>query len=125
MTAYVHTDDFTWNINASVGKLGRNSDIADVSYVQWYYTLDAESPLTDADRRAIYQKVRVTGTCTGKDDDPLVQAILSHQKGLKHPIIDGRIDPAPGHAGNVKVGDKTLFVFRLGARLAHMFPQYW
>lgn len=126
MKAYVHAGDFTWDLDASVGKHGQNSNPADVSYIQWYYTLAAEHPLTPPERKQVYQQVKVTGSCSGRDDDPLVQAILIHQRTLKHPVIDGRIDPAPGHAGNIKIGDNLAhFVFRLSARLADMFPQFW
>jgi len=113
---------FQWNLDCSVGKGGANSLACDVSYIQWYYTLAAVHPLTPPDRRAIYQKVRVSGTCRGTDDDPLVAAIFAHQRALSHPQVDGRISVAQGSG---KVGESAFFVFRLGARFANMFPLVW
>jgi hypothetical protein len=126
MKAYVHGPLFMWNLSISVGKLAQNSDATVVSYIQWYYTLAAEHPDTPTERKQVYRNVRVTGSCSGRDDDPLVQSILIHQRDLNHPIVDGRINPAPGFSGDVRIGnDKALFVVRLGARLATMFPQRW
>lgn len=113
---------FHWNIDCAVGKGGANSNIEDISYIQWYYTLAARSGVIDPARAAIYSRVKVTGTCRGTDDDPLVAAITAHQKFLQHPIVDGRISVA--HGSN-KVGTKAFFIFRLGARLADMFPREW
>jgi hypothetical protein len=45
-----------------------------------------------------------------------------HQQALSHPDVDGRIGVARGEG---KVGDKTFFALRLGARLADMFPDAW
>ena len=111
-----------WNLDKSVGKGASNSSREDVTYIQWYYTLAAESPLIDRARAAIYAQVRITGTCTGRDDDPLVKAIIAHQTFLRHPVIDGRVSVAHG---NGKVGSNAFFVFRLGARLADMYPNEW
>lgn len=114
--------DITWNLDASVGRGGQNSNRTDVSFVQWYYTLAAESALTPQDRREIYRAVKVTGSCRGTDDDPLVRAILAHQRALNHPVVDGRVSVArPG----VKVGENAFFILRLCARYAHMFPQQY
>jgi hypothetical protein len=93
-----------------------------VSYIQWYYTLAAVQPNTPPNRKAVYAQVIVTGTCRGTTDDPLVQAILTHQTALKHPYIDGKISVAMGDG---KVGQLAYFVFRLGARLSNMYPQAW
>ncbi len=113
---------FQWTVDCSVGKGGSNSLITDVSYIQWYYTLAAEHPLTPDDRKKIYRQVRITGACRGTDDDPLVAAIFAHQRALNHPEIDGRISIAHGSG---KVGAAAFFVLRLGARFANMFPNQW
>lgn len=113
---------FQWNLDCSVGKGGQNSLAPDVSYIQWYYTLAAEHPLTPQDRKAVYAKVSITGTCRGTDDDPLVRAITVHQTALSHPMIDGRISVATGDG---KVGPRAFFILRLGARLADMYPNIW
>ena len=122
MTPCLHCGDFMWNIDTSVGKGGANSSRCDVSYIQWYYTLAAAHPLTPEERKAVYRNVKVTGTCRGDDSDPLVAAIFTHQKHLKHPVIDGRISVAHGTG---KVGENAFFVYRLGARLADMYPNVW
>ena len=113
---------FQWNIDCSVGKGGTNNLACDVSYLQWYYTLAAEHPLTPEDRKAIYRKVQVIGVCRGTDDDPLVAAIFAHQRALNHPQIDGRISVAYGSG---KIGAAAFFILRLGARLANMYPNVW
>jgi hypothetical protein len=111
-----------WNLEHSVGKGGQNSSAVDTSYIQWYYTLAAKNVLTVPDRRAIYGRVKVTGICSGQDGDPLVDAIIAHQRGISHPVIDGRISVAHGTG---KIGLKAFFVLRLGARLAYMYPRLW
>jgi hypothetical protein len=127
MKPYLHDNiTFMWNLDASVGKAAANSNIADVSYLQWYYTLAADFPDTPPDRKAIYQKVAITGHCTGRDDDPLVQSILAQQRALNHPIIDGKATPLPGIGGSVRLGEhKAFFIIRLGARLANKFQRAW
>jgi hypothetical protein len=60
--------------------------------------------------------------CTGRDDDPLVGAIMAHQAYIKHPYVDGRVSVAKGEG---MLRDKAFFVYRLGARLADMHPEQW
>src|SRR3974390_980262 len=127
MKAYLHPDgdhfDFLWNVDCSVGKGGQNSLIADVSYIQWYYSLAAQQPATPEERKIIYRAVKVTGHCDGRDSDPLVRAIIIHQQALRHPQVDGKISVAHGTG---KIADSAaFFVLRLGARFARMFPQFW
>jgi hypothetical protein len=117
-----NTFHFQWNIDCAVGKGGTNTWATDVSYIQWYYTLAAENPFTPEDRKVIYRKVQVTGICRGTDDDPLVAAIFAQQRALNHPQIDGKISVAHGSG---KIGAAAFFVFRLGARLANMYPDVW
>lgn len=113
---------FQWNLDYSVGKGGANSWPADVSYIQWYYTLAAQHPLTPEERKVIYRQVQVNGICRGTDDDPLVAAIFAQQKALNHPQIDGKISVAHGSG---KIGASAFFILRLGARLANMYPNAW
>lgn len=112
---------FMWNLDASVGKGGANSNTVDILYVQFYYYTAARHPLTTT-RKELYLEVELSGRCTGRDDDPLVAAILAHQKGINHPYVDGRVSVAKG---NGKLGDMAFFVYRLGARLADMYPKLW
>lgn len=126
MKPYLHNAGdllhFQWNLDSSVGKGGANNRLDDVSYIQWYYTLAAQHPLTPEDRKAIYRKVLISGICRGTADDPLVAAILAHQQALNHPQIDGRINVAQGTG---KIGVSAFFVLRLGARFANMYPAHW
>ena len=126
MKPYLHragsTTHFQWNLDCSVGKGGQNSLASDVMYIQWYYTLAAAHPNTPQNRKDVYSKVVITGTCNGRGDDPLVKAILAHQQALTHPVIDGKISVATGDG---KVGANAFFILRLGARLSDMFPQAW
>ena len=126
MKPYLHSAGTTfhilWNVDCAVGKGGQNSIIADVAYIQWYYTLAASNPRTPPDRQAVYRKVSVTGRCSGTDADPLVAAIKAHQQALSHPQVDGRISVA---SGSGKIGASAFFVLRLGARFADMFPGQW
>jgi hypothetical protein len=126
MKPYLHTTGrlahFQWNLECSVGKAGQNTIAADVSYLQWYYTLAVSFPETPADRAAIYRGVAITGKCTGKDDDPLVQSIFAQQRGLNHPIIDGKASVAPEGG---RIGETAYFILRLNARLATQFPNQW
>lgn len=111
-----------WNLDCSVGQGGQNNLIADVSYIQWYYTLAAVHPNTPQERKDVYCRVSVNGSCKGTPDDPLVKAILVHQATLKHPTIDGKVSVA---AGTGKLAGKAFFILRLGARLSDMYPEQW
>ena len=93
-----------------------------MSFLQWYYTLAADFPLTMPDHKAIYRNVKITGACNGKDNDPLVAAIIAQQQGLNHPYIDGKASVVTGSG---KVTDKAFFLIRLEARFAVMFPNAW
>jgi hypothetical protein len=126
MKPYIHQGDLLmWNLEASVGKGGANNVPSDVCYLQWYYVLAAAWSETPPDRKALYGQVRITGTCTGRSDDPLVKAITSHQQGMNHPVVDGRASVVPGAAGNIRLGGSAFFVLRLGARFATMYPHTW
>jgi len=124
MKPYVHHVGnfflFQWNLDCSVGNRGANRLPSDVSYIQWYYTLAAEFPLTPEDRRAIYRQVRVTGFCRGTEDDPLVAAIFAQQRAFSapaHPVIDGQISVAQGSG---KIRAAAFHILRLDARLANV-----
>lgn len=126
MKPYVHDADlFMWNLHNSVGRAAANNVQADVCHLQWYYTLAAKFHLTADERRATYSAVTVSGVCTGRDDDPLVRAILEHQKAISHPYVDGRASPVPGSSGGLRLAGKAYFVLRLGARFSWMFPHVW
>jgi hypothetical protein len=111
-----------WNLDCSVGKYAANSVPADVSFLQWYYTLSANFALTNPDDKAVYRNVSITGFCDGTDNDPLVAAIICQQTAMNHPTIDGRASVVTGTG---RVGDKAFFVIRLEARFAVMYPNLW
>ena len=122
MKSYIYGPKFMWNIDCSVGKGAQNSISADVSFLQWYYTLAADFHLTTPENKAVYRNVKITGACNGKDNDPLVAAIIAQQRGLNHPYIDGKASVVTGTG---RVTDKAFFLIRLEARFAVMFPNAW
>lgn len=122
MQPYVYGPKFMWNLSASVGKGGANSNTADVSFIQWYYTLAASFHLTDQANKDVYRYVRITGTCSGTDSDPLVAAIVQQQRSMNHPTIDGKVSVVTGSGS---LGQRAFFLLRLEARFAVMFPTAW
>lgn len=122
MRPYIYGPKFMWNLDCSVGKGGSNSISADVSFLQWYYTLAANFHLTTPENKAVYRQVKITGTCRGVDGDPLVAAIIAQQRALNHPYIDGKASVVTGTG---KISDKAFFLIRLEARFAVMFPDAW
>ena len=121
MQPYIYGPKFMWNLTASVGKGGANTNSADVAFIQWYYTLAANFHLTDQANKDVYRRVHVTGTCNGTDADPLVAAILQQQRSMGH-TADGKVSVV---SGTGKVGDKAFFLLRLEARFAVMYPSAW
>ena len=122
MKPYIYGPKFMWNLDGSVGKNGANSNSCDISFIQWYYTLAAEFHLTAAENRAAYSQVRVTGACRGTDDDPLVVAILTQQRSMSHPYLDGKVSVVTGTG---KLNENAFFLLRLEARFAIMYPNVW
>ena len=122
MQPYVYGPKFMWNLTASVGKGGANNDVADVSFIQWYYTLALNFHLTEAANKDVYRNVRITGQCNGTDRDPLVAAIIQQQRSMSHPSVDGKVSVVTGSG---KVGAKAFFLLRLEARFAIMYPSAW
>ncbi len=122
MHPYVYGPKFMWNIDGSVGKQGANNVPADVAFIQWYYTLAANFGLTDASHRQIYKAVKITGTCSGADSDPLVAAIRVQQQSLSQATVDGKVSVVTGDG---KLGLKAFFLLRLEARFAVMYPNAW
>jgi hypothetical protein len=122
MHPYVFGPKFMWNLDCSVGKGGANSLSSDVSFIQWYYTLAASFELTNQENKEIYRKVKITGSCNGTDNDPLVAAIIAQQRSMNHPYVDGRASVVTGTG---KLGMLAFFLMRLEARFAIMYPNMW
>jgi hypothetical protein len=92
---------FFWNIDAKVGVKAPNKSI-DVQLVQLGYRAILKSPvnagkLTAAEVDA-YSKIKPGALCTGREDDPLVQAIRAHessrggtQDGVVTPLSQGHV----------------------------------
>jgi len=121
MQPYVYGPKFMWNLTASVGKGGSNTNGADIAFLQWYYTLAANFHLTEQANKDVYRSVRITGVCGGTDTDPLVAAILQQQRSMNH-LADGKVSVVTGSG---KIGDKAFFLLRLEARFAVMYPNAW
>ena len=115
MKPYIYGPKFMWNLDCSVGKGGANSNSADVSFLQWYYTHAANFHLTTPENKAIYRHVTVTGICNGKDSDPLVAAIIAQQKSLSHPTIDGKASVVTG-PGKSAPAHSSSFALRPDSR---------
>ena len=126
MRPYIHTyasrNRIVWVTDCSVGKDAENTLPVDVAYLQWYYTMAASYEETSPQHKLIYRNVAVTGTCTGLESDPLVQAILVQQKDFGHPVIDGKASVVHGSGF---VDNKAFFVIRLSALFAVMQPRAW
>ena len=122
MQPYVYGPKFMWNLTNSVGKGGANTNLADVSFIQWYYTLALNFHMTEPPNKEVYRNVRITGHCNGTDRDPLVAAIIQQQRSMGHPSVDGKVSVVTGTG---KLGDKAFFLLRLEARFAIMFPNAW
>lgn len=116
---------FYWNIDQSVGRNASNSDSVDISLVQWSFVLaTSHDHGIPADGLQLYRAVQVTGFCNGRDDDPLVRAILAMQKNVhaRHPAstIDGHISVAYGD-GRYAPGTAFL-ILDICYAFAHWFP---
>ena len=122
MQPYLYGPKFMWNLDGSVGKGGANRSATDVSFIQWYYTLAANFHLTTPENKAIYRKVKVTGTCNGTENDPLVAAIFAQQRSMNHSPADGKVSVVTGSG---KIGVSAFFLLRLEARFAIMYPNAW
>lgn len=122
MQPYVYCSKFMWNLDCSVGKGGANCMVSDVSFIQWYYTHAAGFHLTEPGNKEIYRKVKITGACSGADNDPLVAAIMAQQRSMNHPYIDGKASVVKGTG---KLGANAFFLLRFEARFAIMHPNVW
>ena len=68
-----------WSVESNVGLFSPNKT-TDVELVQLAYRLRLQNPeakKTDEERAAV-AKIKPGAICTGKADDPLVQAIVAH-----------------------------------------------
>ena len=70
-----------WSVESNVGLSSPNKTV-DVQLVQLAYRLRLKNPEAkkSEEERAAVAKILPGAICTGKADDPLVQAIVAHQK---------------------------------------------
>ncbi|MDQ6683602.1 MAG: hypothetical protein M3Z16_00605 [Pseudomonadota bacterium] len=80
-----------WTVDDNVG-LGQPNKQADVDLVQlgYAYMLANAQAQKSADEVAAFKKVKPGDMCNGRADDPLVQAIVAHQKS-RGGTQDGRV----------------------------------
>ena len=80
-------------VDADVGLHSPNRQ-ADVELVQFGYVFRLKDPTTrkSADEIAAAKLIRPGSPCTGRADDPLVRAIVAHQKG-RGGTQDGHVSP--------------------------------
>lgn len=72
---------FAWNLDANVGLNAPNRE-DDVQFVQLAYHAMLRNPnLTlSPEQKAVYGRIRPGDRCSGREDDPLVIAIRTHEK---------------------------------------------
>ena len=82
-----------WSVDANVGLNSANKQ-ADVDLVQlgYAYRLSNAKAPKSAGEIAAYKKVKVGAPCTGRSDDPLVQAIVAHEVA-RGGTQDGHVSP--------------------------------
>ena len=119
---------FFWNLDQSVGKSASNGDPTDVSLAQWFYTQLAAHPAgVPPDHMPIYRAVQVSGGCTGRDDDPLVAAILTTQKvsnaGKPTYTVDGHISVV--HGGVFYAPTTPFLILQMSTTLAGWHPNVY
>lgn len=128
MRPIVANNWFLWNIDQSVGKNASNGNSADISLVQWYFVQLATRPAgVNPAHLSIYRAVRVTGSCSGRDDDPLVVAILTWQNSehadRAHSTVDGHVSVAQGTGFYAAAA--PFMILMLSDELAHWFPNVY
>ena len=113
---------FFWNVDYAVGKDATNA-FEDVLFVQWcLYKLSkwqgVQEPL-----RSVLANADISGACTGRDGDSLVDTIKALQTHLGLPV-DGRVSPAKaGGTYSVGAGRSTfLIIYPLNAVLWQLHP---
>src|SRR5262245_18452306 len=78
---------FFWNLDENVGVASPNRP-DDVHLVQFGYFIMSTSEFTQPDLKPTSANVKLGVPCTGREDDPLVQAIRADQKSRRGPQDD-------------------------------------
>ena len=117
---------FFWNVDAAVGLHGANN-FDDVMFVQWCFYKLSKWDRIPADLRKVLAQTPVSGSCTGRDNDPLVTSIKAFQASeLMTGMVDGRVSPAKGGGYYKYYGDKQAFlILRLNGVLRVLHPQQY
>jgi hypothetical protein len=116
---------FYWNVDQAVGKNGANR-FDDVLFVKWCFYKLAKYPGTVADVRSAVDRMILNEDCSGRDGDPLVEAIKVLQRSYNHPLVDGRVSPVPASGGTYRHGGTSnvfLIIYPLNAILQKMHPE--
>jgi hypothetical protein len=115
-----------FNVDASVGKEGRNSSQEDILLVQFLLQVTAAAATAkDAAgeaRRQRVMKVPLTGVADAATMDGIQAWQEGRKKDLSDTVIDGRIDPARG-VFYAKSGEWTIV--DLNAVFRALFPKIW
>ena len=98
----------------------------DVLFVQWcfYKITKWNHSRLPIDFRSNLGKAGVNGSCTGREDDPLVGSIKAVQDKF-HLVVDERVDP-PTSDYYIHHGERQrYFIFYLNAVLRALHPQQY
>lgn len=115
---------FYWNVDGAVGKNGMNK-FDDVMFVQWcLYKLGKWSvQFFGTELRAALDNLSISGECSGRDGDSLVECIKALQQHLNL-LVDGRVSPGTPGGTYVDGGGRSTFliIYPLNAVLQQMYP---
>jgi hypothetical protein len=102
---------YGWNIDANVGLNSVNAD-EDVALVQLGYNMMFQHGVGSPEEQQIYSRVPLNSFCDGTPSDPLVQAILAHQRS-RGGTQDGHVSMVSTDNGVYTSGSGSQHVFML------------
>jgi hypothetical protein len=114
---------FYWNLDGAVGRNGVNK-FDDVMFVQWcFYKLGKWQGQGFGELRAAFGKLPISGECSGRDGDPLVDTIKALQRFMGV-MVDGRVSPTTTGGTYTSGGGRSVFliIYPLNAILQQMYP---
>ncbi len=115
---------FYWNVDNPVG-LNAINMMDDVLFVQWCFYKMSKWIHLSVDSRSHYSKTGVNGLCTGREGDPLINAITVLQQD-QDLMVDGRVSPPSSSTSYSYHGEKHRFlIFYLNAALRVLHPQQY
>jgi hypothetical protein len=115
---------FYWDVDGAVGRNGVNK-FDDVMFVQWcFYKLGKWSGQGfGTELRAALGKLSISGECSGRDGDSLVDSIKALQRYMNL-LVDGRVSPVTTGGTYIDGGGRSTFliIYPLNAVLQQMYP---